>query len=73
MNTNRLKSCAYTILDNAQAIMMECNRDMPYGGYLLEKIKIIEAKLATPILAIQLTPLDEIATRRKIQKQSINF
>lgn len=45
MNTNRLKSCAYTILDNAQAIMMECNRDVPYGGYLLEKIKIIENDL----------------------------
>ncbi len=45
MNTSRLKSCAYTILDNAQAIMMECNRDVPYGGYLLEKIKIIENDL----------------------------
>ena len=45
MNTNRLKSCAYTILDNAQAIMMECNRDVPYGGYLLEKIKIMENDL----------------------------
>ena len=45
MNTNRLKSCAYTILDNAQAIMMECNRDVPYGGYLQEKIKIMENDL----------------------------
>lgn len=45
MNTSRLKSCAYTILDNAQAIMMECNRDVPHGGYLLEKIKIIENDL----------------------------
>ena len=45
MNTNRLKSCAYTILDNAQAIMMECKRDVPFGGYLLEKIKIIENDL----------------------------
>lgn len=45
MDTNRLRSCAYTILDNAQAIMMECNRDIPYGGYLLEKIKIIENDL----------------------------
>lgn len=45
MNTNRLKNCAYTILDNAQAIMMECNRDVPYGDYLLEKIKIIENDL----------------------------
>lgn len=42
MDINRLRNCAYTILDNAQAIMMECNRDKPYGGYLLEKIKIIE-------------------------------
>lgn len=45
MDTNRLRSCAYTVLDNAQAIMMECNRDLPYVGYLLEKIKIIENDL----------------------------
>lgn len=45
MNVNRLRSCAYTILDNTQAVMMECNRDKPYGGYLLEKIKIIENDL----------------------------
>ena len=41
MDTNKLRNCAYTILDNAQAIMMECNRDNPYGGYLLEKIRVI--------------------------------
>lgn len=45
MHTSRLRNCAYTILDNAQAIMMECNRDKPYGGYLLEKIKVIENDL----------------------------
>lgn len=45
MDTNRLRSCAYTILDNAQAIIMECNRDNPYEGYLLQKIKIIENDL----------------------------
>lgn len=45
MDINKLRSCAYTILDNAQAIMMECNRDKPYGGYLLEKIKPIENDL----------------------------
>ena len=41
--------------------------------YPIEKIRSIEEKLATPILAIQLMPLDEIATRRKIQKQSIYY
>lgn len=45
MDKNRLRNCAYTILDNAQAVMMECNRDYPYGGYLLEKIRIIENDL----------------------------
>lgn len=45
MDINKLRSCAYTILDNAQAIMMECNRENPYGGYLLEKIKPIENDL----------------------------
>lgn len=45
MNTERLRNCAYTIFDNSQAIMLECNRDNPYGGYLLEKIKIIENDL----------------------------
>ena len=45
MDTNKLRNCAYTILDNAQAIMMECNRDNPYGGYLLEKIRVIENDL----------------------------
>lgn len=38
----KLRSCAYTILDNAQAIMMECHNESPYPGYLLEKIKPIE-------------------------------
>ena len=42
MNIERVRSCAYTILDNAQAIMMESNRNNIYPGYLLEKIKIIE-------------------------------
>ena len=41
-NFNKLRSCAYTILDNAQAIMMECHNENPYPGYLLEKIKPIE-------------------------------
>lgn len=45
MDINQLRSCAYNILDNAQAIMMECNRENPYGGYLLEKIKPIENDL----------------------------
>lgn len=45
MDISRLRDCAYTILDNAQAIMMECNRETPYGGYLLEKIKPIENDL----------------------------
>ena len=45
MNINRLRNCAYTILDNAQAVMMESNRENPYGGYLLEKIKIMENDL----------------------------
>ena len=51
----------------------EIHRMDEFDIYPIEKIKIIEAKLATPILAIQLTPLDEIATRRKIQKQSIYY
>lgn len=41
-NLNKLRNCAYTILDNAQAIMMECHNENPYPGYLLEKIKPIE-------------------------------
>lgn len=45
MNIERVRSCAYTILDNAQAIMMESNRNNVYPGYLLEKIKIIENDL----------------------------
>ncbi len=45
MDVNQLRNCAYTILDNAQAIMMEANRENPYGGYLLEKIKPIENDL----------------------------
>lgn len=45
MNIERVRSCAYTILDNAQAIMMESNRNNVYHGYLLEKIKIIENDL----------------------------
>ncbi len=45
MDINKLRDCAYTILDNAQAIMMEVNRPNPYGGYLLEKIKPIENDL----------------------------
>lgn len=42
MDEQKLRELAYSILDNAQAIMMECNREKPYGGYLLEKIKPIE-------------------------------
>lgn len=42
MDMQKARNCAYTILDNAQAVMMEVNRDKPYGGYLLEKLKIIE-------------------------------
>ena len=42
MDINQLRNCAYTILDNAQAIMMEVNRPNPYGGYLLEKARPIE-------------------------------
>lgn len=38
MNIEQIRSCAYAILDNAQAIMMEANRPNPYGGYILEKI-----------------------------------
>lgn len=45
MDTNKLRNCAYIVLDNAQAIMMECNRDNPYGGYILEKIRVIENDL----------------------------
>lgn len=45
MNVKVLSECAYTILDNAQAIMTECNRENPYSGYLLEKIKPIENDL----------------------------
>ena len=41
-NLKKLRDCAYTILDNAQAIMMECHNESPYPGYLLEKIKPIE-------------------------------
>lgn len=44
-NLNKLRNCAYTILDNAQAIMMECHNENPYPGYLLEKIKPIENDL----------------------------
>ena len=42
MNVIILSECAYTILDNAQAIITECNKENPYSGYLLEKIKPIE-------------------------------
>lgn len=42
MDIQKARNCAYTILDNAQAVMMEVNRDKPYGGYLLEKLRIIE-------------------------------
>lgn len=42
MNVKILSECAYTILDNAQAIMTECSKQNPYSGYLLEKIKPIE-------------------------------
>ena len=42
MNVKILSECAYTILDNAQAIMTECNKENPYSEYLLEKIKPIE-------------------------------
>lgn len=45
MDTNKLRNCAYIVLDNAQAIMMECNTDNPYGGYILEKIRVIENDL----------------------------
>lgn len=45
MDIERVRNCAYTILDNAQAVMMECNRKNPYGGYLLEKLKPIENDL----------------------------
>lgn len=45
MNVKILSECAYTILDNAQAIVTECNREKPYSGYLLEKIKPIENDL----------------------------
>lgn len=45
MDVNQLRNCAYTILDNAQAIMMEVNKENPYGGYILEKIKPIENDL----------------------------
>lgn len=41
-NLKKLRDCAYAILDNAQAIMMECHNEYPYPGYLLEKIKPIE-------------------------------
>lgn len=42
MNVKIISECTYTILDNAQAIMSECNRENPYSGYILEKIKPIE-------------------------------
>lgn len=42
MNKDRLRECAYTILDNAQSIMAEAVKENPYTGYLLEKIKPIE-------------------------------
>lgn len=45
MDIKKIRNCAYIVLDNAQAIMMECNRDIPYAGYLLEKIKIMENDL----------------------------
>lgn len=45
MDIDRIRNCAYTILDNAQAVMMECNRENPYAGYLLEKIRPIENDL----------------------------
>lgn len=45
MNVKRISECAYTILDNAQAIMTECNKENPYSGYLLEKINPIENDL----------------------------
>lgn len=45
MDINQLRNCAYTILDNAQAIWTECNREKPYAGYLLEKLKPIENDL----------------------------
>lgn len=45
MDIKKVRGCAYTILDNAQAIMMECNREKPYEGYLLEKLRPIENDL----------------------------
>ena len=45
IDIKKLRNCAYTILDNAQAIMMECHNENPYPGYLLEKIKPIENDL----------------------------
>lgn len=45
MDVSELRNCAYTILENAQAIWTECNRTNPYPGYLLEKLKPIENDL----------------------------
>ena len=45
MNIERVRDCAYTILDNAQAVMMEANKENPYGRYLLEKLRHIENDL----------------------------
>lgn len=38
MDKERVFSCAYTILDNIQAIIYELNRKNPYKGYLEEKL-----------------------------------
>ena len=45
MDIRKVRDCAYIILDNAQAIMMEANREKPYPGYILEKLKPIENDL----------------------------
>ena len=45
IDNRRLKDCAYTILDNAQAIKAEADFGHPHATYLLEKIAPIENDL----------------------------
>lgn len=45
MNKERCFSCAYTILDNINAIIYELQTDEPYKGYLQEKLQPIKNDL----------------------------
>ena len=64
-NLNKLRNCAYTILDNAQAIMMECHNENPYPGYLLEKIKYYKAVLASEAKVLEIIKNEMLEIKNK--------